>query len=256
MLAQERQNIIVDMLREKKTLRVTELTERFGASLATIRRDLETLESQGAIRRVYGGAVLNGEPARVQTFFSDRKNSNNQIKAAIGRAAADLVREGETVFLDIGTTTLEVARHLKGFRKLTVLTNSLPILNDLADSGLDVFSLGGRLRPDELCFAGEIAAENLRGFFVDKAFLSVGGITLAEGLSDFSHSSVQMHRLVLERAGESVLVADSGKFGNNTFAIIGGLDLVDIVITDEGIPAEYAAWLRAHDVRLVTVRIA
>ena len=250
MLAQERQNTILAMLNDKRTVQVSELTSRFGASVATIRRDLEALENQGLARRVYGGAVSD-TPARIQPLFRERKDTNAAVKQAIGRAAADLIRENETIFLDIGTTTFEVARQLKRYRNLTVLTNSLPILNELVDTDLAVFSLGGKMRGAELCFSGDIAMSNLQSFYVDKAIVGTGGITLEQGISDFNHGNAQLRRMIMERSRETIVVTDSSKFGVNAFAIVGDIAKINTIVTDTRIPADYADNLRGLQVKVV-----
>lgn len=250
MLAQERQNIILEMLQESKTVQIAELTKRFSASLATIRRDLSVLEQQGLINRVYGGAVLAASP-RTHQFFAARTSNRAEDKANIGIAAASLVQEGETIVLDIGTTTLEVARQIKKFSNLTVLTSSLPILNELANSTLDVYSLGGRLRPGELCFSGDIAANTLRSFYVDKAFIGAGGVTLQEGISDYNYGNAQLRRIIMERAKQTILVTDSSKFDVNAFAIVDKLENVDVIITDKGISQKYREGIRERHIQLI-----
>lgn len=251
MLGRERQNLILNMLSASKTVRITELTEKFGVSVATIRRDLDELESEGLIRRVYGGAVLADKKPYELPIFNTRVARNSAEKSMIGLAAAKLVAEGDTIVLDIGTTTLEVARHIGDVPHLTVLTNSLPVLNELVSTGVNVYALGGRLRSHELAIGGSMAEETLSSFFVDKAFIGAGGVTLENGITDYSPDSAQLCAAIMKRAHEIILVTDSSKFGKNVFCTVGSLDNISTIVTDSGIPHEYVKIFAKMGIRLI-----
>ena len=251
MLGRERQNLILDMLGANRTVRIPERTERFGVAVATSRRDLDILESNGLIRRIYGGAELAERKGYEQPIFNTRVTRNAQNKALIGSAAARLISEGDTIVLDIGTTTLEVAKNIGDVPHLTVLTNSLPVLNELVSGSANVYALGGRLRSQELSIGGSMAEETLNSFFVDKAFVGAGGITLENGITDFTPDSAQLCSAIMKRANEVILVADSSKFNKNVFAKDAPLSHVDTVVTDSGIPEEYVKAFAKMEIKLI-----
>ncbi len=252
----ERQGRILKLLEEKKTVTIPELTEACGVSVITIRRDLDALAGKGLIRKVYGGASLpERQPLDLSPHpsFLSRITRHHDHKERLGFTAASLVQEGDTVILDIGTTCLEIAKALKKRVGITVLTNSLAILNELADSGLEVHALGGRLRGRELSLTGQQACEAMKDFYANKAFISVSGVSLENGLTDFNIDSSELCAAITRRAGHVYLVTDSSKFGKIAFSVIGPLECVHSVITDSGIPQEYADAFKARGVELILV---
>ena len=256
MLQKERQNRILKLLEEKKTATIPELTSEFGVSVITIRRDLDALAAQGLIRKVYGGASLpERQPHDLSPHpsFLARTTRNHPQKERLGSRAASLVQEGDTVILDIGTTCLEIAKALKPRTGITVLTNSLAILNELADSNLEVHALGGRLRGRELSLTGQQAYSAINDYYANKAFISVSGVSLENGLTDFNIDSSELCAVITRRAGHVYLVTDSSKFGKIAFSVIGPLECVHSVITDSGIPSEYTDAFRARGIALILV---
>lgn len=238
MLAVERQAIIMQLLQQNKVVKIADIANRLNVSSETARRDLDVLQDSHDIKRIYGGAILQA-PSSSELPHATRNASRNAQKAAIGKAAAQLVGSGETIILDIGTTTLELARHLRDLSNITVLTNSLPIVNELSNTGVDLFCLGGRLNTDELSMFGKITTDALHNFFVDRAFIGAGGVTLDGGISDYNSEEAAVHRAVIERAGQIILLADSSKFGSNAFASVCGLDRIDVVVSDKNLPLEF-----------------
>src|SRR5512138_446245 len=180
----ERQKQILSLLTRQGRLSVAEIVEQFSISEATARRDLESLASQGKAQRVHGG-VIRVEQAPTELPILDREREQTDEKAGIGRAAADLVADKETVFLGSGTTVLEVARKLRDGKQVTVITNSLPVLNILAGvKEIAVISLGGMLRESELSFIGHITEQALTEVRVDKVFMGTRGLSLEHGLTN------------------------------------------------------------------------
>lgn len=241
MLRKERQQQIVKLLQEQSMVKIKELAPQFGTSIITIRRDLDELEQNGLIKKVYGGAVLAPRKGteNQHPFFSVRTQRCHTEKQRIGAAAAALVQPNETIVLDIGTTALEIAKCLKHREDITVLTSSLPVLNELADSRLTVYSLGGLLRGNELALCGSLAFHVLNAFLVDKAFIGAGGITLENGITDYNRDSAELCAVMTQRARQTILVTDSSKFGHDASAVIGSLDSVDTIVTDNGIPQQF-----------------
>lgn len=248
MLAKERQSIILDILRTKNIIKISDIVKQFDVSNETARRDLEALQDQKLIKRIYGGAVLTELPPQ-ETQYASRSGLGHAEKRAIGKAAAALVNEGETILIDTGTTMLEIARNLKHMNNLTVVTNSLPVINELANSNVCVFVLGGQLNPDELCMVGGITIDAMKNFFVDKAFMGAGGVTFTGGITDYS-ADVYCRRFIVERANKVILVADSNKFGYNAFSFVCAFDQVDMVISDSCLSKEYINGIRDRKMEL------
>lgn len=233
MLAEERYAWILARLRQNGVVKTSELCSALGISGETARRDLEKLEQEGYLRRVYGGAV-SLEGRGIEPPIQSRRVRNVEEKRAIGALAASFVRDGDTVSLDVGTTTFEVARNLKGKRGLTVLTNCLFIAMELAGMpGLTVYLTGGTLRQDELALSGPLAEEGVRRFYVDKTFIGAGGLTIDEGLTDYHVAEAQVRRLMIERAREVIVVADHSKIGKVAFTSVAPLSQITRLITDD-----------------------
>ena len=181
-----------------------------------------------------------------------RPGSGSDPQKELFEAAAASVREGETVALDMGTTTLEIAKSLRLRQGVTVVTNSLPALTEMLDGKVSAFALGGALRSTEMATYGALTRSALEEFSLDAAFIGCFGITPERGYTDNSFEGVEVHRAMLSRARRRVLVADSSKFGRDGSIVIGGADCVDEIITDGGVPEECARALRERGV-IVTV---
>ena len=227
----ERRAQIVDMINLQKTVNNVELMKRFDISIETVRRDLEYLEQQGYLRRVYGGAVstvsLSSEPE-----YDSRSQIHSQQKNAIAAEAAKLIKPGDTVYLGVGTTVQAMAQYMKNIGNLTVFTNALRTAVALSDiPGCTVILTGGQLRTKELTLSGFPAEENLTHFNVDKAFIGIGGIT-ESGITDFHIGEAQVHRHLVENARQSIVLADSSKIGVRAMNNICSLSQINTVITD------------------------
>jgi DeoR/GlpR family transcriptional regulator of sugar metabolism len=250
MLTEERRKRIAQMLLSEDAVKVEPLAEEFDVSLATIRRDLAALEDEGVLRRVYGGAVSLRKPVSSNTRFKNRMNEMQAEKAAIGRLAASLVQPGDTVLLDVGSTTLEVARALKNRSDITVLTISLPILNELVDSPLNVYSLSGRMRKSEFAYVGNVVSNALQPFHINKAFIGCGGYTLEYGLTEYVIESAQNRNYFIEQSDETIMVADSKKFGMNAAILVENSSYIRTIVTDSGLSEDWQRKLRAHGIEL------
>jgi len=253
MLAEERRQTILKLLdlRESTSATVAELAERLRVSSMTIRRDLTWLEEAGLLRRVHGGAMaLEADEAEVP--FVARSQQAGHEKRTIGRLAASLIRDGERIVLDAGTTTLQVALHLGERQDLTVVTNALPVAQALAHHpGVSTFVLGGQLKKREQCTVGPPVTEALARLTVDRVFLSAMGFSLARGITDPDILEAEVKRAMIRAAHEVVLVADSSKWGVESFAQIAALAAIQTLVTDLGLPGEAVEVLRAMGVRVV-----
>jgi DeoR/GlpR family transcriptional regulator of sugar metabolism len=224
-----------------------EIVEAVGVSESTARGDLEQLERIGQIRRTRGGAAYVGESL---TTFEDRRGRALAEKQRIGKRAAELIGSGETILLDGGTTTLEVARNLAG-KSLQVVTNSLPIVNLLVGfPDVELVYLGGYLYPKTGVALGSLTVEALRKIHARRLVMSVGGITEA-GLFNSNSLLVETERQMLEAADEVIVVADAGKLGHTELAHLCPLERVQRMVVDAGITEEWKGIVRGKGIELI-----
>jgi DeoR/GlpR family transcriptional regulator of sugar metabolism len=249
----ERQKQILSLLGRQGRLSVGEIVEQFSISEATARRDLETLASQGKAQRVHGG-VIALEQAPPELPILERKNEQADEKMRIGRAAASLVRDKETVFLGSGTTVLEVARNLRDRRQLTVVTNSLPVLNVLAgQKEITVISLGGMLRESELSFIGHITEQALAELRVDKVFMGTRGLSLEHGLTNDYLQETLTDRAILKIGHEVVIVADYSKINRVSTALLAPLNVMSALVTDSKADKKFLTAIKKNGIQFLIV---
>lgn len=247
MLLDQRRGNILELIESKGFVSLQELVDHLGVSESTLRRDLEHLDRIGQIRRTRGGAAYVGESL---TAFDERRHRASIEKQSIGRAAAELIQSGETIILDGGTTTLEVARNLAG-KSLQVVTNSLPICNQLVSvSTIELIYLGGYLYPKTGVALGSLTIEALKQIHARRVVMGVGGITEA-GLFNQNSLLVDTERQMLEAADELIVVADSGKFGHSELVHLCSLKQVARMVVDSGLPAEWQTRIREAGIDLV-----
>lgn len=254
MLAETRRMQIVDLLRqqEKGAVTIVELSKLLRVSEMTIRRDLDFLEARAILRRVHGGAVAFSldEPGRP---FLDRKAEADPQKKTIGWTAAQLVKDGDVVILDAGTTTLEVARNIGNKNNLTVITNNIPAAEELAGCPqVNTIMLGGILKHIELCTVGPIVKQALGYLTADKVFLSVTGISLQRGITDPDMAEVEVKQSMMRAANQVILVADSSKWDIATLVQIAPLSGVNQWVTDDSIPLEVIEAVENEGVEVIT----
>jgi len=228
----ERQKQILSWLIRQGRLSVTEIVHQFSISEATVRRDLESLASQGKAQRVHGG-VIAIEQAPPELPILERANEQPDDKARIGLSTANLIRDKETVFLGSGTTVLEVARNLRNRKNLTAITNSLPVLNMLAGlNGITVISLGGMLRESEMSFIGHITEQALTEIRTDKVIMGTRCLSLEHGLTNDYLQETLTDRAILKIGREVIIVADHTKVNRVATALLAPLDVMDTFVTD------------------------
>ncbi len=251
MLSQERHQAILRLLKNQNSVAVAELVELFGVSEMTVRRDLDALERQGLLHRVHGGAIgVRGRS--YEPPFLNRSMARAEEKERIGRLAASLVQEGDSVALDVGTTTLEIAKQLRDRRNLTIVTPSFRIAGLLAEQPHNrIILTGGILRSGELSLVGRLAEDAFRHFYVDKLFLGVGRINLDEGLTEYNLEDAQVKQAMLRSAKEVIVVADASKFGRVAFAAVASLDQVDRIITDASLDTAFVEALQAKEIEVL-----
>ena len=238
MLGQKRRMKILELLQEEGSARVTYLSEIFDVSEPTVRQDLEKLERQGYVIREHGGAFLRSMSQQVRSL-SLQHMENLDKKIRIARKAAELIHIGERIILDSGSTATEIAKQLHGKEGLTVITNALNIALIVgADYSFELLVTGGEFKAPTLSLTGDKAAAFFRNVYVDRLFLSTGGISPTFELTYPGFSDLPVKRAMIEAASTKYLVADSTKIGKISFASLGSMAVVDYLITDPGISSE------------------
>lgn len=245
---------IIDLISQQRTVKNTELMERFNISIETVRRDLEELEEKGVLRRVYGGAVINtvlgSEPE-----YTSRTQDHHREKCAIAAAAAALIHPQDTVYLGVGTTVQSMVRYMKQLGEVTVFTNALRTAVELSDNpGCQVILPGGQLRARELTLSGFPAEDNFTHFNVDKAFIGIGGIT-EDGITDFHTGEARLHRQLIRNARQSIALADSSKLGLRAMNNVCTLEEIDTVITDSNAPRHLVRALEQAGVQVILAKV-
>jgi DeoR/GlpR family transcriptional regulator of sugar metabolism len=245
----ERQKQILTLLGRQGSLSVAEIVEKFSISEATARRDLEALASQGKAQRVHGG-VISAEQAPPELPILQRENEQAEEKSRIGRAAASLVAHQETIFLGSGTTVLGMARHLRDRKQLTVITNSLPVLNALVGlKEITVISLGGMLRESELSFIGYITEQALAEVRVDKVFMGARGLSLEHGLTNDYLPETLTDRAILKIGREVILLADHSKINRASAALLAPLNAMNMLVTDTQADKKFLQALKKQGIK-------
>lgn len=251
MLANHRRDKILELLREDGSAKVIKLAKIFRVSEVTIRQDLEKLEKEELITREHGGAFFKNVESQVKSFLLMNQD-NLEKKRLIGKKASELVENGDTIILDSGSTTTEIANNLIGRKNLTVITNALNIALLLGGQpGIEVIMTGGEFKPPTLSLTGQKAASFFEDIHVDKLFLATAGISLRSGLTYPSLSDIVVKKAMIEAADVTYLVADSTKIGKNSFASLGALSMINFIITDSSIDKKNVQVLKDHEIEFI-----
>lgn len=253
--ANQRRDKILDMIREDGQAKVADLSRIFKVTEVTIRQDLEKLEEEGHIRREHGGAILNIDKVGVGDYQLVNQQ-NMEAKRVIAAEAVKHIHDGETIILDSGSTTTEIARLLGNFQNLQVITNALNIAMIVGrNPAISVHVTGGEYKSPTLSLTGDKAAEYLSNLHADKVFLATAGINLKTGLTYPSTSDLVVKRAMIEVSDMVYLVADSTKIGKSSFASLGALSLVDCIITDSNITEADKKLFHDFDVKYITANL-
>jgi len=255
LLLEERRRAIRELIGDQGRTTIAEIVEQFGVSAVTARNDLDALASMGAVVRSHGGAVRCQE-ATHDYPVNFKAGLHRPEKARIGLAAAQLVQPNETIILDSGTTTWELARHLKAMklRGLTVITNALNIASELADEpGIALIMVGGVLRQISFSFVGPQAEAMLREMHADRFFLAVDGLDLEIGPSTPDVLEAQLNSRMMKIARETTVVADSSKLGRRSVSRIGPVESIRRLVTDTRAPADFVKQLQDKGVEVLQV---
>lgn len=231
------------LVEQRGRVTVPEMSDQFEVSEATIRRDLEELDRQGWLQRTHGGAVRLVNATKEPPMFQ-RIDEQRAEKRRIGEAAAGMIQDRETIFLGSGTTVLEIARHLPAGIRLTVITNSLPAINELADKpGIELIVIGGMLRQSELSMVGHVAEQAVHEFRADRVFMGMHAIDARHGFTNDFLPETMTDRAILAIARQVIVVADHSKFGRVSSALVGPVVTAQMIITDCELPEACVAEL-------------
>lgn len=245
---------IFERVQTDKLVKLSELSSEFGVSMPTIRKDIDELQRHGRVERVHGNVRLRTAPPEPARRVVDHAHilPTSPEKALIGRKAASLIANGDSIILDCGATTTELAHNLIDRQNLRIVTNALNIAILLgAEPTNRVMLTGGEFKPETIAVSGEKASTFFEGMFVDKLFLATGGVSKESGLSYPDFIDLHVKRAMIDAAKTVYLLADSKKFGKREFAAFGAMDRIDYLVTDEGLGEDYAKWLAANGTQII-----
>ncbi|MEW9669360.1 DeoR/GlpR family DNA-binding transcription regulator [Ammoniphilus sp. 3BR4] len=252
MLVAERYEKIVQLVNERGSIRVTELSQLCNVTEETIRRDLDRLEQAGRLRRSHGGAVSIKDQQTEIPYF-ERETSHAEEKKRIALEAIERIQPNERIVLDASTTAWYMASYLPDI-PLTVLTNSIKVATELSSKEkIEVISTGGLLAQKSLSFVGPLAERSLDSYHVNKVFLSCKGVHLRRGISESNELQARVKQKMIDMADQVILLADSSKFGVQALTRVADLNQVDAIITDRNIAKETLDQLKELAISLTTV---
>ena len=227
-----RKAIILDLLKTQNRSRIAELSELLDVSVVTVRNDLQVLENEGLVKRVHGGAILANK-SQFSKDFEERKMFKAFEKQKIAKAAADLVNDGDSLIINVGSTCAYVCEELKNKRNLIVITNALHILNEFSDcANITTYYLGGLFNTDMQITLGNSVNEQLMRYRVDKLIMGMDGVAPDGGLTSYNHVEDAIMRQMIEQSQYRILVADDSKIGKTTFARIAEIKDFQVLITN------------------------
>ncbi|MBF7025338.1 DeoR/GlpR family DNA-binding transcription regulator [Staphylococcus kloosii] len=232
MVRHERQNEILKMLRETRTVKIAQLSEYFNVTRETIRKDIYDLEEEGLIEKVHGGAILN--KANNETNYLNRKNENDNEKRAIAKEAAKIIENGDTLYIDYGTTASYFINEILDKKDLTIITASIPLASELVDyTDFDVILLGGLIRKNEKSLYGPITQEIIENLYVDFGVFSGSGVDVEKGLTNFHMGESKVSKEMIKHCKKNILLVDYSKFYTTAMNKIAEVSDFDYIITDE-----------------------
>lgn len=234
MFAEERRKEIIKLLKKDKRASVNDLSKKFDVSRATIRRDLSELEKNGFLRRTHGGAILSGS-SKLETSFKEKEDKLDAEKKSIGKKAAEIIKDGDTVFIDAGTTTRHIIDYLENKKNLTIVTHALHIINKINKDNLDceLVVIGGNFKWSTEAMIGPMAEDNLKRLRVDKSFIGSNGFNLDSAATTPDLREAKIKELALKIAGENFLLFDQSKWEEVYFYKFAEFGQINFIITDQ-----------------------
>lgn len=249
MLTEERHNIILDLLREKGVIKIIDLMEVTNTSESTIRRDLTYLESINALKRIHGGATLP-KGRLIEPSYSEKEVQSVDEKKSIAKYAASLIEDGDSIYLDAGTSTYEMIQYIDK-SNIVVVTNGLKHINALVDKGINAYILGGKIKNTTKAVIGSDALKSLEKFRFDKCFLGINGIHIECGFTTPDSEEAMLKENAIKHSRQSFVLADESKFGEVSFVKVA--DLKDAVIITNSEVENYKEYNEKTKVKVVTI---
>ncbi|HEY6978469.1 MAG TPA: transcriptional repressor AgaR [Chitinophagaceae bacterium] len=246
---------ILESLKTNGQVNVKELSEALGVTGVTIRNDLAQLEKKNILIRARGGAIKVDQKYLDEDYpLSDKQKQHLLEKKEIGKRAAELIENNNTIIIDSGSTTYQLAKNLNNFDELTVITNALNVATLLAEyKNINVIVPGGILRKNSVSLVGILAEKGFKDYFCDKVFLGVDGFDLDFGISTPSPEEAHLNQIMIEISKEVIVVADSSKFERRGFAFIAPVNKINTVVTDKGIRPEHKSKLESFGIKVIVV---
>lgn len=251
MLPRERLEIIKQIALKEKKVYVSKLSERFDVTEETIRRDLEKLESQGLVTRSYGGAILNVEKTNEDIPFYKRSKINIESKQYIAAKAIEFIKEGNTIVADCSSTSLEVLKLIRNRNDVTVITNSVEVLQELNQSELNIISTGGGVKQKSLSLQGPITQNTIKKYNVDIALVSCKGMDISKGILDSNEAEAEIKRTMIKQSNKVILLIDHSKYDKTSFVKLFDYESIDYIITDEEPREEWVNLLHSHNIEII-----
>lgn len=250
MLGIERRNKIMELLQQNRKVYVSKLSELFNVTEETIRRDLEKLERENLLSRSYGGAVLK-EHTHEDISFAKRTTINLDLKQAIAHKTIDLINDNDTLMIDASTTCCELMKYLHKRNNLTIITNSVKIVYDYVNCGMEIISSGGSLRDSSYALTGPMTVNALKGYFVDKAIISCKGISINKGITESNEAECEIKKVMVKQASDVILVVDSAKFDKVGFTKMFDFPQIDYLVTNKKPTDEWIDFLAETGITLI-----
>ncbi|SET25243.1 transcriptional regulator, DeoR family [Natronincola peptidivorans] len=250
MLAVTRKEKIKDIILEKKSVMVSELSKKFSVTEETIRRDLKALEDEGILVKTYGGAYIqDGVQNDINVNIRESLFVDNKEK--IATKCADLINHGDSIFLDASTTSLAISSKIRS-KRVTVITNSLKIANSLSESeSIRLMVIGGILDPQSMSFLGRNTINSMQHYYVDKAFISCRSISMDFAVTDSNEQQAEVRQLAIKRSNHVYLVVDHTKFNKTSFTNICFFHDINTLLVDTALDQEWKAFLTEHQVEII-----
>lgn len=250
MLPKERLQKIVDIIQIEKKVYVSELSQKFEVTEETIRRDLEKLDKEGIVTRTYGGAIIN-RYNNEDLPFSTRTSLNIELKQSIVSKIHHLIKDGDKLMVDPSSTTFELVKTLYEKQNLTLITNSVKILNEFGDSHHQIISTGGDLRRKSLSLVGPVAQATVKRYNADVNIFSCKGISLEKGVTESNEPEAELKKVMLKNSRTNILLVDHTKFDKVAFVKLFDISNINVLVTDQKPSNEWIEKLQSHNVKLI-----
>lgn len=249
----ERRDSIIQLIQKDGKVRVDSLSDEFEVSSVTIRNDLDFLEKKGILHRTHGGALIR-KNVYEDPSLEEKQQKFRKEKQRIGEKAVELINDGDSILLDSGTTTMEIAQRLNGKKNLTIMTNAINISLKLGSlENINVMLTGGLLRKESFSLVGPEAEATISKYYFDKLFLGVDGLDMRFGMTTPNPMEAQLNRIMVERSQQVIAVTDSSKFGRHSFSYICDVNVISTIITDTNISSEFENELLKRNIDVIKV---